>query len=456
MASVKVGDQTSGFAVIQADGEGVPISFPFGSDGIAIVTAIRLSLRFQLNKDSLHIDEEVYDSVNGELSHTIGQLPVCNGDGKHWLLGPGRFRFYGLSNSIMVATTILATPLSSPNYTIQTPLNSRVKVEPGLQPITILSNDSDMSSPLQVTPSKTPSQISPLHDPPCESQGCPNKSFSQSGLKQLKSIVDCLKKLHASKGSRNALKGLDYDVVKLLRMDFLPPIFNGDVVFELPLMGSFVENLQAKLMVGMDKRHDGHAWTKTITSYIKNDMGLMFCTSSCVGHLRCNNKDCEYLSHVHCINPLNETEWDGSTPIPFLVGGQPPSASSILCKICKTPPSCIATCGARIYYVFGRDDMTRACIHLGVHEHPVKDGEYQDFKEWTRTLLGEQVERTPHATNSTIVMEATKELLRELLLAPQGVPAKTMTFEELVPVLDKYKYMTSPSVKNIVTTFRYL
>jgi hypothetical protein len=53
-------------------------------------------------------------------------------------------------------------------------------------------------------------------------------------------------------------------------------------------------------------------------------------------------------------------------------------------------------------------------------------------------------------------MEATKELLGELLLAPQGVPTKTFTFEELVPVLDKCKYMTSPSIKNDVTVFRYL
>jgi hypothetical protein len=70
--------------------------------------------------------------------------------------------------------------------------------------------------------------------------------------------VDCLRKLHASKGSGNTLKGLDYDVVKLLTMDFLPPVFNGDVVFELPPMGSSVGNSQAKLIVGMDKRHDGH------------------------------------------------------------------------------------------------------------------------------------------------------------------------------------------------------
>jgi hypothetical protein len=79
--------------------------------------------------------------------------------------------------------------------------------------------------------------------------------------------------------------------------------------------------------------------------------------------------------------------------------------------------------------------MTRACVHLRIHEHLVKNEEYQDFKYRSCTLLAEQVERTPHATNSSIVMEATKELLGELLLRPEGEPAKTFTFEELVPLL---------------------
>jgi hypothetical protein len=52
-------------------------------------------------------------------------------------------------------------------------------------------------------------------------------------------------------------------------------------------------------------------------------------------------------------------------------------------------------------------------------------------------------------------MEATKELVGELLLRPEGVLAKTFT-EELVPVLDKCKYMSSPSIKNDVTSFRYI
>ena len=239
-------------------------------------------------------------------------------------------------------------------------------------------------------------------------------------------------------------------------MEYLPLVFNGDIVFEFPSIQSLSKSSQAGLMLGMDKRHDGHVWTRTSTSHIKSDMGLIFRSASCVGHLRCDNQDCEYLSRVHRTSQVNEMEWNGFTTTPFQVGCQPPSHSSIICKICKTPPTCIATCKARIYYVSGGDHMTRACVHLGVHEHPVKSGEYQDFKDRSHTLLAKQVERTSHATNSSIVMEATKEFLGELLLRPEGAPTKTYTFEELVPVLDKCRYISSPSIRNDVSSFRYI
>jgi hypothetical protein len=108
------------------------------------------------------------------------------------------------------------------------------------------------------------------------------------------------------------------------------------------------------------------------------------------------------------------------------------------------------------YYVFGGDHMTHVCVHLGVHEHPMKDGEYQDFIDQSQTLIEEQVDKTPHATNSSIVMEAMKELVGDLLLRLEGAPLKTFTFEELVSVLDKCKYMSSPSIKSDVTSFRYI
>jgi hypothetical protein len=117
-----------------------------------------------------------------------------------------------------------------------------------------------------------------------------------------------LKRLCFTKGSRNALKKVDYDNVQHLKVNYLPPVFNGDVIFEFPSIGSSSVSSQAGLMVGMDKRHDGHVWTRTSTSHIKSDMGLTFRSASCVGHLRCDNQDCEYLSRVHRTSQVNEME----------------------------------------------------------------------------------------------------------------------------------------------------
>lgn len=383
MASESIGPFCTSFATIRANVDGVPISFPLGTEGLASVSAVHLGLRFQLNIASLHIDEEVFDS------HTIGQIPVCNGDGKHWLLGPGRFRLYGLSESTMAASTELAPSLWSSTCTNRTHVSSRVKVELGVESITILSDDSDVSSPPNATPTKCCSENLPSQDVPNESPACTSQTVLQPNLQSQSSILDCLKRLRFSKGTRKALKKVDYDSVQHLKVDYLPPVFNGDVVFEFPSIRSLSASSQAGLMVGMDKRHDGHVWTRTNTSHIKSDMGLTFRSASCVGHLRCDNQGCEYLSRVHRTSQVNEMEWEGFTTTPFQVGCQPPSQSSITCKICKTPPICVATCKARIYYVFGGDHMTRACMHLGFHKHPVKNGEYQDFKDRSRYLLAE-------------------------------------------------------------------
>jgi hypothetical protein len=208
----------------------------------------------------------------------------------------------------------------------------------------------------------------------------------------------------------------------------------------------------AKLMHGMDKHYDGYAWTKTIMSHIMN---LTIRTLTCTSHLHCENLDNKYISHIHCTSLINEME-DGSTPTPFVVVQPAFDRSSFLCRICKVSPKCIATYGARISYVFGTASMTCACMHLGLHKHLVKAGENQKFKEWIRTLIGKQLKRTPKATNSEIVMEATKELVGELMLHPEVALARKFDLKELVNVLDKFKYMSLPSMQNNGTTFRYL
>jgi hypothetical protein len=90
MAALNLGDTHSRFVVLYADTKRVPISFPLGNDGLALVTSLRLSLRFKLSEDFMYIDEEVYDSQSRDLIHTIGQSLVCDGNTKKWFMGPGR------------------------------------------------------------------------------------------------------------------------------------------------------------------------------------------------------------------------------------------------------------------------------------------------------------------------------------------------------------------------------
>jgi hypothetical protein len=186
---------------------------------LASVSTIRSGLRFQLNIASLHIDEKVIDLVFDNITHTIGQIPMYNGDGKHWLLRPGRFRLYSLSESTMAASIDLTTPLQSPSCTNHTSLPSRVKVVPGMESITILSNYSNVSSAQEVMPTKCSSQNLPSPDAPNESPNCTNRTVLQPGLQSQNNVVDCLKRLRTTKGSRNALEMLDYDDVKHLKVD---------------------------------------------------------------------------------------------------------------------------------------------------------------------------------------------------------------------------------------------
>jgi hypothetical protein len=205
----------SRFAVIYCEVGGVPISFPLGIDRVAHVTSLRLNLRFQMSEDFMFIDEEVYDAQSGDLIHTIGQSPVFDGASKQWLLNARRYQVYGVSDSVMAATTELITPHRSSIGTVQLTHATRVKVEYVEELITLLSDDSDgnfppvalpMTSPLFNSPFPESSQKSPSllsHPPP---NICHQKCLS---------VVDSLKRIRASKGVRNVFKTLDFDTLDI-------------------------------------------------------------------------------------------------------------------------------------------------------------------------------------------------------------------------------------------------
>ena len=186
----------------------------------------------------------------------------------------------------MAASTELITPHRSSTSTVKLTPATRLKLEPADELITILSDDFDENFPTVVLPMNSPLVISPLLESTQKSPSLLSHLVPVVVYLTSSCIVDSLKRIRAIKGVRNVFKTLDFDTLDIQRVKFLPPTFNGDVLFELPAVdksGSF------HMMHGMDKRHDGHAWTKTVTSYIKSDVSLTFCTSTCIGHLRCEN-----------------------------------------------------------------------------------------------------------------------------------------------------------------------
>jgi hypothetical protein len=112
----------------------------------------------------------------------------------------------------------------------------------------------------------------------------------------------------------NELQTLDYDNILLRKVQFLPIIFYGDILFKLSPI-------------------HGHAWNKLVTTNIKKSFGLSFRKACCLGYLQCVQNECENFVHS---TTHNETFWCGECiHIPIL--GQMtmiPSSSSLGCKFC--------------------------------------------------------------------------------------------------------------------------
>ena len=244
---------------------------------------------------------------------------------------------------------------------------------------------------------------------------------------------------------------MDLSKIKYETVPFLPPVFDGDFIFELPPRGASSSASGAKNLEGMDKHYDGHPWCKLVTTNIHNSDNLKFCKSYCAGHLVCENANCEYLKRA---SKQNKTEWTGYTVIPFTAGGCPPKQSTLICMVCKVPPTCVGACKARIYFAYSDNpEMTRAAIHLGDHGHPVARGMYRDSTEVICGLIVEQVAKTPTSTNSAITLSASKDFLGQYLFHNGEGEKKMLKAEEMEEVMDRFQYLSSPSIRNVISSF---
>ena len=438
---------------------------PLQDDGFVCVSEDLLSLRFNLQLRTMYLEQEMY-SADGEVYETILVQKTRTDDGSVWILGPGSFRVIGLSESQMQAPTVILTNESGTS-TVQIPTVATVKLEPNDDNVLVLSDSGDdicaavdlsdispfpfkskNSTPSQLPKSPfshvcntlvhrmTPSQRPPLHPSP-----------SSIGL----TIVDALKVTKSRKRSKSDLAFIDFDNIDVRDVKYLPSSFDGDVLFVLPPVALGVSNTYGRSMDGMDKMCDGHPWCTTKTTNIQNDFGLSFRRSTCAGHLQCPNDYCDYMHRNGGLR--NNTEWAGSTPLPFVVGNVAPTRSTIKCKVCRSTPVCIALCPARILYIHSASvGMSRACIHLGVHDHHVSHGTCRESLDMAYQCVASEVLKTPTATNSAIVMAASKQFLADYLLrSPTIGENHHLVGSSLEVVMDKFSTLASPNCRNFVS-----
>ena len=70
-----------------------------------------------------------------------------------------------------------------------------------------------------------------------------------------------------------------------------------------------------------------------------------------------------------------------------------------------------------MYYIINKTGLSRACIHIDTHKHPVAKDYCQETIEVVSDILSNEVLRTPSATTFAIALAAGKEFLSRELFA---------------------------------------
>ena len=157
--------------------------------------------------------------------------------------------------------------------------------------------------------------------------------------------------------------------------------------------------------------------------------------SSCIGQLVCNKKNCDFLSRS---SKWNEIEWSGHS-------NSPPPDITLIFKVYKVPPTCVNFYDACIYYVLSKNNMTRVCIHLEMHNHLVFYGICQKIHNIISSLIAQEVFKIPTAKNFVISMAASKDFLDKYSICSDLGPKKMLHGQELEDILDKFEHLSSPN-----------
>ena len=94
--------------------------------------------------------------------------------------------------------------------------------------------------------------------------------------------------------------------------------------------------------------------------------------------------------------------------------------------------------------------MTKACDHIGYHEHPIAKGLCHDAVIQIREKVKDQVSRTPNATPSAISLAVGKELLMQGLINEDSTGSALLE-GELSLVFEKWLKLNTSSMNNMIS-----
>ena len=147
---------------------------------------------------------------------------------------------------------------------------------------------------------------------------------------------------------------------------------------------------------------------------------LTFKYVKCMGYLRCTNPDC---CCIGVSNKYNELLWSRSSP-DILIPRPKLKVTmkcKLVCRFCKITPTRLELCSCKLFYAVSKDlTMSRACIHMGTHLHPVVKGDCKAAMDQIREEVKLQVAKTPSAKTSAIGIGVGKELLMKGLINEDG------------------------------------
>ena len=111
-----------------------------------------------------------------------------------------------------------------------------------------------------------------------------------------------------------------------------------------------------------------------------------------------------------------------------------------------------------MYYIISEDPMlTRASVHLGLHDHPVAKGDSRQDVETAKVLISDATQKHLGQSPSFIGLQAAHELIFKKIIKDPKMQESMMTTDDpwLLEMFEAVSHVSSPAyVRNMVHVTR--